>query len=71
MSVILYSTNCPRCNVLKKKLEEKKVEFDISNDVDLLMSKGFTSAPALQVGDDFLQFMDAIKWVNNYREEKI
>ena len=35
MSVILYSTNCPRCNVLKKKLEEKKVEFDISNDVDL------------------------------------
>ena len=35
------------------------------------MSKGFTSAPVLQVGDDFLQFMDAIKWVNNYREEKI
>ena len=27
MMVTLYSTGCPRCTVLEKKLEQKKIEY--------------------------------------------
>ena len=38
--IILYSTNCPKCNVLEKKLQSKNIDFEICNDVDLMLSKG-------------------------------
>ena len=47
MKVILYSTNCPKCNILKAKLNAKGVEFTENNDIDLMISKGFTSSPRL------------------------
>lgn len=28
----LYSTGCPKCNVLKKKLEAKNVQFNLESD---------------------------------------
>lgn len=61
--IILYSTNCPKCKVLEKKLEAKNISFEISNDVDHMLELGFMSAPVLQVGDKCMDFMDANKWV--------
>lgn len=64
MSVILYSTNCPKCIVLSKKMEQKNIKYDIVTDVDLMQSKGFTSMPMLEVDGKLMDFGDAIKWVN-------
>lgn len=64
MSVILYSTNCPKCIVLSKKMEQKNIKYDIETDVDLMQSKGFTSMPMLEVDGNLMDFGDAIKWVN-------
>ena len=65
MNVILYSTDCPQCNVLKKKLEIAGVEFTTSDDVDSMIEKGFTSAPVLAVDDQYYTFREAIDWLNN------
>ena len=64
MKVTLYSTGCPKCKILTQKLNEKNVEFDVVDDVDLMISKGFTSMPMLEVDGNVMNFMNAVKWNN-------
>lgn len=64
MRVILYSTNCPKCMVLEKKLSSAGVDFEIVTDVDVMQEKGFMSAPMLEVNGKALDFKEAIDWVN-------
>ena len=61
---ILYSTNCPKCKVLETKLKNKNIEFEICNDVNLMLSKGIQQAPYLEVDNELMDFSNAIKWVN-------
>ena len=62
--IILYSTNCPKCNVLEKKLQSKNIDFEICNDVNLMLSKGIQQAPYLEVDNELMDFSKAVKWVN-------
>ena len=62
--IILYSTNCPKCNVLEKKLQSKNINFEICNDVDLMLSKGIQQAPYLEIDNELMDFSKAVKWVN-------
>lgn len=64
VKIILYSTNCPKCNVLEKKLQSKNINFEICNDVDLMLSKGIQQAPYLEVDNKLMDFSKAVKWVN-------
>ena len=61
---ILYSTNCPKCKVLETKLKNKNIEFEICNDIDLMLSKGIQQAPYLEIDNELMDFSNAIKWVN-------
>ena len=63
--VILYSTGCPKCKVLKSKLDEKSIECEIISDMDTIISLGFKTVPLLSVDGNIMQFADAVKWVNN------
>ena len=63
--VTLYSNNCPRCRVLKKKLEEKKIEYNEVNDIDQMVKMGFNTTPILEVDGQFFDFSQAIQWTNN------
>ena len=69
MKVILYEHGCPRCKVLKMKLDQKKIQYEHINDVELMTSKGFTEAPKLEVDDQILNFKEAVDWINNYKGE--
>lgn len=69
MSVVLYSTSCPRCSVLEKKLSMAKIEYDIVNDADLMVEKGFTSVPMLEADGKVMDFREAIEWVNDKQEQ--
>ena len=61
---ILYTTHCPKCNVLETKLKSKNIEFEICEDIDLMLSKGLQQAPYLEVDNELMDFSKAIKWVN-------
>lgn len=63
MQVILYSTGCPRCNVLKKKLDMIKIKYEICDDIDIMEQKGFMSAPMLEVDGNIMDFVQAVKWI--------
>ncbi len=62
--ITLYSTGCPRCTVLKKKLEEKGVTYATVTDIDEMMDLGIQSVPVLVADDKVMQFTEAIQWVN-------
>lgn len=65
LNVILYSTGCPKCNVLKKKLDNLGIEYTVNSDRELMQMKGFNLLPVLEVDDIPMEFKRAIDWVNN------
>ena len=64
LSIILYSTGCPKCKVLKGKLEEKGIEFVENNSVEEMTELGITQVPVLSVCGALLDFKKAVTWVN-------
>lgn len=63
-TVILYSTGCPKCEVLKKKLEQKEVNYETVCSVEEMTVLGITTVPVLGVDDNLLEFGQAVEWVN-------
>ena len=64
MGMTLYSTGCPKCNVLKHKLEEKNIQYELSDDVGVIAEKGYRTIPILELDGKYLEFSEAIQWVN-------
>ena len=69
MGIILYSTGCPKCNVLKKKMDMKGIEYTESGDIDFLLERGIKQAPVLDVNGELLDFIEANKWINGWKKE--
>ena len=61
--ITLYSTNCPRCSVLEKKLDAAGINYSINNDVDEMISLGFMEVPTLVVDEKAMTFKEAIDWI--------
>ena len=66
MNIILYSTHCPKCIVLEKKLDEKNIQYNLVEDENTMIDKGFMSAPMLEVDGKIMNFVQANDWVNSY-----
>lgn len=64
MKIILYSTGCPRCNILERKLEDKLIKYEVVNDIEVMKEKNFMSVPVLEVDGKCYKYADAIAWVN-------
>lgn len=64
--IILYSTGCPKCGVLAKKLNKLGISYETVMDVKVMKEKGLMSAPALEVDGTMMNFSEAIKWVSEY-----
>ena len=62
----LYSTHCPKCIVLEKKLNSKNIEFNIKDreeDINYLIENNFMSVPILEIDNNFYTFEEAVKLV--------
>lgn len=66
MSIILYTTHCPKCQVLQKKLDQKEIPYLINENVDEMLKRGLMSAPGLEVDGTMMNFTEANKWINTY-----
>ena len=65
----LYSTGCPRCKVLVKKLEMAGKEFEVIDDImevtKFAEDRGFHEAPLMVLDDGkILDFMEANRWIS-------
>jgi predicted house-cleaning noncanonical NTP pyrophosphatase (MazG superfamily) len=61
--IILYSTGCPKCNVLKKKLSEHNIEFIENNNVEEMANLNFINVPILEVDGVRMGFKEAVDWI--------
>ena len=68
MKVVLYTTHCPRCMVLEKKLNAKNIDYVENTNVDLMIDKGIMAVPVLEVDEKQLNFKEANEWLNNYNK---
>lgn len=63
MDVTLYSIGCKNCKILEKRLYEAGVKYTLVDDEDVMISKGFMSAPMLEVDGTVMSYGEAIKWL--------
>lgn len=64
--ITLYSTGCPRCRVLKTKLDAAGIQYNTVTDVNEMEAKGINEVPVLMVDDNEMNFQEAIAYVNQY-----
>ena len=62
-TVILYEHGCPRCKVLKAKLDQKGIEYEDISDTELMKAKGFEEAPKLEIDGVVMNFKEAVEWI--------
>ena len=65
MNIVLYSTHCPRCVVLEKKLKQKGIDYNEVNDVSIMEEKGYLSVPVLEIDGTSMDFKTANDWINS------
>lgn len=61
--VILYEHGCPKCKILRMKLDQKGIVYDTVNDIEAMKAKGFQEAPKLEVDGIIYGFKEAIDWL--------
>lgn len=65
--IIMYSTGCPRCLILKRELDKRGIKYTENNSIDEMCKLGINSVPVLCVdGDSLLDYNKAIAYVMNY-----
>lgn len=65
----LYSTNCPKCKILIKKLQDAKINFDLIENLDEILEASnkfnIQEAPFIVVNDEILyNFPNAIRAIS-------
>ena len=60
----LFSTGCPKCTILKKKLSQKDIEYTEVNDIQQMLDMGLQSVPWLEVDGQMMDFNQANQWIN-------
>ena len=67
--ITLYTTDCPKCRILKQRLDEKKISYAVSTDIDEMQNLGIQTAPYLKVGETLFDFTQALVWVGELAED--
>ena len=62
-TVVLYSTGCPKCSVLTKKLKAKNIGYELVDDADKMIAMGLTEVPMLEVDGILKSFKEANDWL--------
>jgi hypothetical protein len=68
--ITIYSTGCPRCRILLKKLEGMGItEYNLINDIEEMERLGITAVPMMKIDEEpLLNFSKAIEWINKQGE---
>lgn len=65
MNIVLYTTHCPKCSVLEKKLAKKNIEYTEFTSVQDMLNMGISAVPVLSVDGELLPFEKANQWINS------
>ena len=76
-NIKLYSTGCPKCNIIEKKLNALNAQYDIITDIDEIKkvceATNNDMLPLLQIDEAWgvatYDFAGAIKWIKKVGEQ--
>lgn len=63
--ITLYTTHCPQCMVLEKKLNNASINYTTEENLEKIEELGFLAAPILKVDDKYMIFKEACDWIKN------
>ena len=63
-NIILYTTHCPRCEVLRKKMDAANIHYQLNENVTEMQRLGIEAVPVLKIENQLLSFTEAVKWIN-------
>ena len=66
---ILYSTHCPRCIVLKQKLDALHIPYAECNDIDEMIAENISQVPVLSVDGNKMDYVSALQWLSTMEED--
>jgi glutaredoxin-related protein len=61
---ILYTTHCPACKVLTKKLISANIDFEECTDNEIMNRLKIDAVPVLEVDGKLLSLKQAVEWIN-------
>lgn len=63
-NIILYTTNCPMCIMLKTKLDAKNINYEVCTDTEKMTELGIKTVPVLQInGGPLMSLRESLKWL--------
>lgn len=63
MVKIYTQSNCPKCRILKSKMEEKNIEYFECDNLKEMQQKNILYIPVLEVEGNLLGFSEALNWI--------
>lgn len=67
MITIYTIANCPKCKMLKAKMDKKGIKYEECSDTDLMICLGLFELPVLKIDETFIH---GIKEQNNWVESQ-
>jgi len=68
MNITLYTTHCPKCKVLEIQLQKKGLKFNTIEDEQIMIERGFSTAPILEVDGEVMDYTAAINFIKRIGE---
>lgn len=65
--VTMFSTHCPKCEVLADKLRSANIEFKIVDNVSTMTRLGIDAVPVLSVDGNLMSFKESVDWINKVK----
>lgn len=64
VEIVLYTQKgCSKCDILKKEMKKKNIDFDEVSDIEEMIAMGLSRTPVLKVGESLMEYDSAIKWI--------
>ena len=67
--IVLFTTHCPICNMLKEALDAKNITYELREDVTEVLEHGYTHAPVLKVSGKYYSAKEALALVKSWAYE--
>ena len=63
--ITIYTTeSCPKCRILKNKLDEKGIAYEEFTDEAEMQRMGILSVPVMNVDGEVMEFPQAVQYIN-------
>lgn len=64
--IILYTTGCSRCVLVKQMLDAHNVQYDEINDGEIIISKGLEQVPSLEIDGKIIEdYAGVLIWLED------